>query len=121
MIDYTWLVTNLWTLPEVAGKTDVVVYAAFTVTGSDGTYSAKVETTQEFSYPSDVFTPFEQLSESQVIAWIKSALGAEGQLAIENQIQSQIDSQKNPPAKPIIRALPWVDLTQQAIDSTSNP
>lgn len=108
MTTYTWTVTNLWTLPQVDGQTDVVVNSAFLVTGVDGEYTANIQDNQQFTYTGGAFTPFDQLTQDQVIGWIQAALGPNGITSLEACVQGQIDSMKNPPVSPAQQPLPWV-------------
>ena len=108
MTTYTWTVTNLWTLPQVDGQTDVVVNSAFLVTGVDGAYTANIQGNQQFTYTGGPFTPFDQLTQDQVIGWIQAALGPNGITSLEACVQGQIDSMKNPPVSPAQQPLPWV-------------
>jgi alpha-acetolactate decarboxylase len=50
------------------------------------------------------FIPFEQLTQQTVIQWVKDKLGLEEVSRIENDLQQQIDKQKNPP---IVTGKPW--------------
>ncbi|NBS71076.1 hypothetical protein EBT31_19540 [bacterium] len=107
MTTYVWTVTRLWTLPQVDGETDVVVNAAYNVVGTDGEYTASLDNTQQFTYTGGAFTPFDQLTQDQVIGWIQAALGENGIISVEACIQGQIDSKKNPPVSPAQQPLPW--------------
>lgn len=94
-------------LPEEAGKTDVVVLATYTVTATDSDYSASFTGVQPFSYTEGPFTQYEDLKESQVIGWVKSALGENGLEAVQSNLVAQIEAQKNPPVTEVFLPLPW--------------
>jgi hypothetical protein len=115
-ITYQWSVTSMYTLPEVDGKTDVVVLAQWAVSGTDGTYSETLgsNTTQFTLSPDDPnFTPYDQLTESQVIGWIQTTLGTDGVASYEATIAGSIDSQANPPVTPSEQPLPWVTPSEE--------
>lgn len=106
MTTYTWKVTTLWT-QTVAGEQDYVVNAAYDVTGVDGTYTASLSNTAQFSTSSvSPFIPYDQLTNDIVVGWIQQELGENGVNSIEACIQGQIDSQINPPVTPEVTPLP---------------
>jgi len=111
-ITYLWEVTSMYTLPEVEGQTDVVVLAEWAVSGTDGTYSEKIgSNTTQFTISADDpdFTPYDELTEEQVIGWIQSVLGPDGVASYEATIAGSIDAQANPPVEPSAQPLPWAN------------
>ena len=106
MTNFTWLVTTLWT-QTIAGEQDYVVIASYDVTGVDGTYTASLSNTAQFSTANVTnFIPYDQLTNEIVIGWIQAELGVNGVNSIEACIQGQIDSQINPPVTPEVTPLP---------------
>jgi hypothetical protein len=107
MTNFTWIVNTLWT-ETVAGNQDYVVIASYTTTGVDGTYTASLSNTAQFSTASvSPFIPYDQLTNDIVVGWIQQELGVNGVNSIEACIQGQIDSQINPPVVPVVTPLPW--------------
>jgi hypothetical protein len=107
MTQFTWLVTTLWT-ETIAGEQNYVVIASYDVTGVDGTYTASLSNTAQFSTMSvSPFIPYDQLTNEIVVGWIQQDLGVNGVDSIEACIQGQIDSQINPPQTPQNTPLPW--------------
>ena len=107
MTTFTWIVNTLWT-ETVAGEKDYVVIAAYDVVGTEGTYSASLSNTAQFSTASvSPFIPYDQLTNDIVVGWIQQELGVNGVNSIEACIQGQIDSQINPPVVPVVTPLPW--------------
>ena len=99
----TWTITALDVRPQEAQYTDVVITAHWTCAGVDGEYATSVYNTCSFAPPSGEFTPYDQLTQDQVLGWCwangvdKDATEA----AVEQQIQNLI----NPPiTQP---PLPW--------------
>jgi hypothetical protein len=88
----------------VEGQTDVVVNALWTVTGVDGTYTASIGGNTQFTLEQGAaFTPYDQLTQAQVIGWIP-----ESQITSAQQcVQGQIDSLITPPVSPSAQPLPW--------------
>jgi hypothetical protein len=102
---FTTTITQMYTLPQVEGQTDVVVNALWTVTGVSGEYTANIGGSTQFTLSADApdFTPYADLTEAQVIGWIP-----ESQITSAQQcVQGQIDSMITPPVSPSAQALPW--------------
>jgi hypothetical protein len=98
-----WTIEAMDCKPQEGNLTDVVITAHWRCNGTDGTYSASVYGTCGFQQPGEPFTPFDQLTEQQVLGWCWEA-GVD-QLSIETNVAQQIDNQINPPI--ITPPLPW--------------
>ena len=105
MTTFTTNIDSMYTLPQVEGQTDVVVNALWTVTGVDGQYTAEIGGNTQFTLEQGAaFTPYDQLTQTQVIGWIP-----EQQITSAQQcVQGQIDSLITPPVSPSAQPLPWV-------------
>ena len=53
------------------------------------------------------FVPYDQLTEDQVLGWVKEKLGDEQVKGIEANLDRSIEIQENPPPCPILKPLPW--------------
>jgi 3',5'-cyclic AMP phosphodiesterase CpdA len=105
-ITNTWAVQQMDCYPEEDGETDVVFTVHWTLTGTDGTYTGYVYGTQSVSIDPDVpFTPYADLTETQVIGWVKSAMGEEQVASYEANVAEQIADQIDPPV--VTPPLPW--------------
>jgi hypothetical protein len=85
----------------------VVITAHWRVSKTDGAASGSVYGTISFpaKSPSDpTFIPYQDLTEAQVIQWVKDEMGANQVAAYEAAVQWQIDAQKNPTAA---SGVPW--------------
>jgi hypothetical protein len=100
MINYNWNCQTVDAYPQDGEYVDLVYNVHWRVTGTsdelkpDGTaYSATNIGTQTLDV-SDVtdFIPFEDLTNEQVVAWTKGAMGEEQGASIEASIESQINS-----------------------------
>ena len=100
MITYNWNCKTVDAYPQDGEYADLVYNVHWRVTGvsdelkPDGTaYSATNIGTQTLDV-SDVteFIPFEDLTNEQVVAWTKGAMGEEQVASIEASIESQINS-----------------------------
>ena len=121
MNTYNWQVTNMDCYPSAEGEVDVVynVYyyvEAFSsetheVDNADGTkntipYQATTCGQQPLTYSGKTpYTPYNQLTNEQVIGWVQSALGVDGVAAITNKLDVMIADQINPPV--VNPPLPW--------------
>ena len=104
MTTFTTTVAEMFTLPQEAGQTDVVVNVQYLVTGVDGAYTADIGFSQQFTIQQGgSFTPYYQLTEAQVIGWADPQTVSNMQACVQGQINSMI----NPPVSPTSQALPW--------------
>ena len=94
----------MYTLPQVDGQTDVVVNVLFKVSGVDGQYKANINGNQKCTLtPGQAFTPYDQLTQNQVIGWLDPQMVNSFQECVQGQINSMI----TPPVSPTNQALPW--------------
>ena len=99
-----WTITAMDCYPQVGSETDVVFTVHWTCSGTQDTYSASVYSTCSVPTPTgEAFTPYSQLTQSQVLNWIW-ANGVD-QTATEAAVQQQIDLQINPVV--VTPPLPW--------------
>lgn len=106
-ITTTWTITALDCYPSAEGETDVVFTAHWTCSGTDGTYSGSVYSTQGLTYVAGTpFTPYNELTEATVVGWVQDAMGTEQVAATEAAVETQIQNQINPPV--VTPPLPWV-------------
>jgi hypothetical protein len=101
---YTTTINSMYTLnsPEQG----FVVNVLFTVSGTDGTYTASIDGNIQFTdqVESD-YVPYDQLTESEVIGWINASTN--NQENYYANINGQIESMINPPVSPEAQPLPW--------------
>lgn len=104
MTTFNTTITNMYVLPQLDGQTDVVVNALWEVTGVDGEYTASINGNTQFTLQQGgSFTPYDQLTQAQVIGWIP-----EDQITnAQANVQGQIDSMITPPVSPQNAPLPW--------------
>lgn len=105
-IIYTWNIVQMDAYPEYEGQTDVVFTVHWRMDGVDGEYTAGVYGSVGLTLsPEAAFTPYADLTEAQVIGWVKDALGEEQVAAYEANVATQIDNEINPPV--VTPPLPW--------------
>ena len=107
-----WLIERLLVKPTEGTLTDVVITADWRCNGTETTGSGDTEKTYNgtcygscsFQPPSGSFTPYEDLTEQQVLDWCFT--NGVDQAAIEANVTLQIQNQINPPV--VVLPLPWV-------------
>lgn len=98
------MTTFTWTIPQMDRLTSdgFVVTVHYRVTAVDGDYSASTYGTVGYNQqPEETYTPYDQLTESQVVGWVQTSMGKD---TVELSLQSQIDAQKNPVQ---VSGTPW--------------
>jgi hypothetical protein len=103
---YTWAVVQMDCYPEEDGEQDVVFNVHWTLTGEEAGFSGSAYGSQAVSIDPDApFTPYADLTETQVIGWVQSAMGAEQVASYEANVAEQINNQIAPPV--VTPPLPW--------------
>jgi len=105
---WTWTINSMQQWPS-GNNAGYVVNVQWTLTGTDGTQTASIQGNTQYPV-SDAqagFTPYNQLTQAQVIGWVQESLGAQGIANYEANVQGQINSLENPPVSPVTQPLPW--------------
>jgi len=101
-----WTVTQMDCYPEKDGDVDVVFTVHWTLTDTqDGYTGSMYGTAGVFLDSESPFTPYDQLTEAQVVGWVKDSLGPVQVADMEASVLRQIEDQKNPPI--VTPPLPW--------------
>jgi hypothetical protein len=112
-IQYTWSIKALDCLPESEGKSNVIFTVHWVLSGTDGKYSSSTYGTQTLSYDAkNAFTPYANLTESEIIGWVQNAMDNIDE--VKAILDAQIANQAKP--KVIQPLLPWA--TEAVIDET---
>jgi len=104
MITLSWIIERLLVKPAEGTLTDVVITADWRCNGSQESFSGTCYGSTSFAPPSGSFTPYDQLTEAQVLNWCYS--NGVDKTAIEANVTQQIENQINPPI--IAPPLPWL-------------
>jgi len=108
MTTFNWGIVQLDAYPEKDGLTDVVFQVHWTLSGTDGTYTGGVYGSEGVTLDVDGgYTPYAELTQDQVVGWVKDALGEEQVASLEANVAQQIADQINPPV--VTPSLPWVN------------
>lgn len=98
------MTTFNWAIPQMERLTSdgFVVTVHYVVTATDGLYTASTYGTVGYTQqPGEQYTPYDQLTEAQVVGWVQTSLG---QATVEASLQGQIDLQQNPVQE---AGVPW--------------
>jgi hypothetical protein len=98
-----WIIERLLVKPTEGTLTDVVITADWRCNGSQDQYSGTCYGSTSFFPPTGSFTPYDQLTQDQVLGWCFAS--GVNQTAIEANVSAQIADQINPPV--IAPPLPW--------------
>ena len=104
MATIKWIIESLLVRKTEGTLTDVVITADWRCNGTDETYSGTCYGSCSFQPPSGSFTPYDELTEAQVLQWCYE--NGVDKTAIEANVTLQIENQINPPV--VALPLPWV-------------
>ena len=105
-ISIEWIITRLEVVNK-DGLNNVAIQACFDVEGSDGDLKGFTQSDVSFSSTDPTkFTPIEQVTKEQAVAWVKKALGDRVK-EFEDRVIEQIERQRTPQPQSI--TLPWMD------------
>ena len=99
-----WLIERLLVKPVEGSETNVVITADWRCNGSLESFSGTCYGSCSFAPPSGSFTPYEDLTQDQVLQWCYE--NGVDKTAIEANVSLQIQNQINPPV--VTLPLPWV-------------
>ena len=102
-ISIVWIIERLLVKPTEGSYTDVVITADWRCNGSQDSYSGTCYGSCSFAPPTEGFTPYDQLTEQQVLDWCFS--NGVDKTAIEANVSQQINDQIDPPV--VVLPLPW--------------
>ena len=101
-----WLIERLLVKPTEGTLTDVVITADWRCNGSQDNYSGTCYGSCSFQPPSGSFTPYDDLTQDQVLQWCYE--NGVDKSAIEANVSLQIENQINPPV--VTLPLPWIEV-----------
>lgn len=104
-IEKTWSITQMQVYPQSEGEANVVCAAAWNVSGTDGEFTGSLNGSTAFKLnPEAPFTPYDELTQEQVLEWVFASLGEEGKATAEADVDAQIEYAKS---KITTATLPW--------------
>ena len=109
-ISYTWSIpaNNSIFTSNTAGQNNVVTSVRYEISANDGTNTATRMGSTNFTYKQgDSFTPFENLTESQLIGWVQNSIGLDRINTIQTNLDRELNTMANPPVRPKVQSVPW--------------
>lgn len=108
-------VTFTWSVPAdgvatitYAGRADTVVQVRYALIATDGVNTQAISNVVQLKPSEDgAFTPFESLTQAQVVEWVKAAVRPEDKRHFEMSLTRALELKANPPPRPIIKPAPW--------------
>ena len=118
-----WLIERLLVKPTEGSNTDVVITADWRCNGTETTGSGDTEKSYSgtcygscsFAPPTGSFTPYEDLTQDQVLQWCYE--NGVDKTAIEANVTLQIENQIDPPV--VTLPLPWVPVVENVATADS--
>lgn len=105
----TWSITQMQVRPQEGQYTNVVVTASWQCSASEASggidYIDSNYGEVSFPMPSGSFTPYDQLTQEQVLGWVFAEVGNEFRLNVEANVVERVTAKINPPI--ITPPLPW--------------
>lgn len=99
MINYNWSIEQMDRLTADG----FVVTVHYNVSATDGDYSASTYGTVGYTeQPDEAYTPYDELTQEQVVGWVQESLGKD---TVEASLAGQIEAQKNPTQA---SGVPWL-------------
>ena len=117
MTTLSWIIERLLVKPTEGSLTDVVITADWRCNGTQDQYSGTCYGSCSFQPPAGEFTPYEDLTQDQVLGWCY-ANGVD-QAAIEANVSMQIENQIDPPV--VTLPLPWVPVPPPVVVAHDEP
>jgi hypothetical protein len=99
MNTYVYAVTNM----QRDLASGIVVAAEFTVTASNGTASFTTNNQTAFPAPMQDPTPYDELTEADVIVWIKELVGPQSEEQADAELAAYIERSANV----VVSGIPW--------------
>lgn len=118
-IDYSYKIKELEMAPSLDGLSNVITRVRFTYTGVDSVsgYSGSFQGATPVPAPSSgSFTPLNELTEAEVIEWVKISHPI---AHMQEQVQKEINKQIVPKYEPV--PLPWDPSGSIQYVNTPNP
>ena len=114
MLTYTWTISSLDVAPSDDGMIDVIKVAhwRYRATDSVDALTTEVYGAQGFVAPDPAsYTPFDSVTEAQVVEWIEDAMGEERMDAMNASLVVAIENLRNPPI--VTMPVPWAAPTPE--------
>lgn len=108
MLTYAWTISPLDVAPSEDTLIDVIKVAHWRYRATDSTddLTAEVYGAQSFVSPDPAsYTPFDSVTEAQLVGWVEDAIGEDGMDAMNASLAASLDNLRNPPI--VTMPVPW--------------
>lgn len=101
MATITWSITSMTILPQVDGYSEFAWQVGWQCSATNGVDTKNINSALTFSpaQQGQPYIPYDQLTQAQVIDWVKQALGAEKTAQTESVVTNALTATPAP--------LPW--------------
>lgn len=101
-----WRILSMKCFSNLDGLTDVVYEINWLCYATDGTFDGATQGFVVVQYNPDApYTPFNELTQDQVLVWVKNTMGENSVLQAEQQALAFANEKANP--KTVTPPLPW--------------
>lgn len=104
MANITWKIVNLQCLPEQFSQTDVVCFASWVCEAEENGNIGHVSGVVKVNYTGGEFTPFNSLTQDQVLAWCWAEINKE---SVEGAATYDLQSKIKAASIQLKETLPW--------------
>ena len=90
-MNYTWNIIQMDCYPQAEGEVNVVWNALWKLSATDGITVCYITGNQPLTYVAGTpYTPYDQLTQAQVIGWVQTAMGASAIAANEKIVNDLV-------------------------------
>jgi len=116
-----WEIASVKCAPEIDGNKNVVQEIEWLATAKNGDFEGSVNGQQAITYSPQQFVAYEELTQTQIIEWVKSAITMDRIAEIEEKAIQLMNPIKTEPVKQelVDVKLPWVIVNTQAEQITA--
>lgn len=111
-ITYKMTVIDMKSMPVQSEAPGFVVHILYSMSGdvvfNEKEYRSEVTNFVSFDIKKTEYTPYENLTEKDVIEWVEMSIGSDGVELLKKNIYNDIELQINPPLTPQSEKLPWL-------------
>lgn len=105
-VQYFWSIDEIKAYPAYAGNSNVICTVIWKLVGTHGNYNTQIQGSIDLPTEYlDPFTPYDQLTEEQVLKWVKDTMGPDQVTQYENGALVNLERIVNPPV--VTLPLPW--------------
>ena len=95
MITHTWKITKLDCRPQLNGQENVVYMAHWELTATEDGKQSTIIGCQNIDYnESEEFTPYTDLTETNIVDMVKNSMGAELVATMESNVDAQLAAEE---------------------------